>query len=153
MSVMTSEATIDSTHPTVTPSQLAVGLAILRATLGVVFLAHGAQKLFVFGFAGVSGAFDSMGVPMAGLVGPAVALLEFFGGLALIGGLFTRAAAVGLAVVMLGATALVHLPGGFFAPDGVEFVLTLLAGAVVVALVGPGRFSLDAVRSARSIQP
>src|SRR5438105_11832372 len=92
-----------------------LGLAVLRVLVGVVFLAHGGQKLFVFGPAGVQGAFGQMGIPGADFVGPLTALVEFFGGLALISGLLTRLASVGLAAVMLGAIAFVHLSAGFFA--------------------------------------
>lgn len=126
-------------------ARLNAALTILRGVVGVVFLAHGAQKLFVFGFAGVAGAFGDMGVPLAELVGPGVALLEFFGGLALIAGLFTRSASFGLSLVMLGALFLVHLQAGFFLPDGIAFVLTLFAATAALALTGPGSFSLDAV--------
>jgi putative oxidoreductase len=129
--------------------QLNAGLAILRSVVGVVFVAHGAQKLFVYGLPGVTGAFEGMGVPMAGLVGPGVAFLEFAGGLALIAGLLTRVAAAGLAATMLGAMVLVHLPAGFFLPNGVEFVLTLLGAALVLAVTGAGAWSVDA-RIARS---
>ncbi len=129
--------------------RLDAALAVLRVIVGSVFIAHGAQKLFVFGFGGVIGAFESMGVPMAGVVGPSVALLEFLGGLALLTGLFTRISALGLAVVMLGAMTFVHLPAGFFGPEGVEFPLTLFGAVVALGLVGPGSFSLDAVRSRR----
>jgi putative oxidoreductase len=132
--------------------RLTAALALLRVVIGTVFLAHGGQKLFVFGFGGVIGAFEGMGVPLAGIAGPAVALLEFFGGLALVAGLFTRLAAAGLAVDMLGALVLVHASAGFFLPNGSEFVLALLGAAVALALTGPGAFSLDAVLARRAAE-
>jgi putative oxidoreductase len=51
--------------------------------------------------------------------------------------------ALGLALTMLGAITLVHLPAGFFAPNGIEFPLALLGGALALALSGPGKISLD----------
>jgi len=120
-----------------------LAFAVLRVLVGVVFLAHGGQKLFVYGFGGVQGAFGQMGVPAAGVTGPLVALVEFFGGLALIAGLLTRLAGLGLAITMLGAIAFVHLAAGFFAPQGIEFPLTLLAVTVAFAIAGAGRYSLD----------
>lgn len=133
-------------------TRISAGLAALRVAVGSVFLAHGAQKLFVYGLDGVAGAFASMGVPAAGLVGPAVAGLEFLGGVALILGLFTRVASLGLAAVMLGALVIVHLPAGFFLPNGSEFALTLLAAAAALALTGPGAYSLDAMIRGRGAE-
>jgi len=130
-------------------SRTDLALAILRVVVGIVFLAHGGQKLFVFGFDGVTGAFTQMGAPLPQITAPMVALLEFFGGLALVAGLLTRFAAVGLALVMLGAMVLVHLAAGFFAPNGVEFPLTLLAASAALAVAGAGRFSLDHLIAAR----
>jgi putative oxidoreductase len=132
-----------------TPSQQQLGIAILRIVTGVVFTVHGAQKIFVYGFAGVAGAFAKMGIPMAGLVGPFIALLEFFGGLALIIGLLTRLAALGLAFEMLGAILLVHLAGGFFLPAGYEYALTMLASMICLMLAGPGSLSVDSMLAAR----
>jgi len=132
-----------------TNRQANVALTVLRVIAGVTFMAHGAQKLFVFGFAGVSGAFAQMGVPAAGVMGPFIALLEFFGGIALVFGLLTRLAALGLAFDMLGAILLVHLKNGFFLPQGFEFVLTLFAMSATLVLTGAGDFSLDGLISRR----
>lgn len=125
--------------------QINIGLTILRVVVGVIFLAHGGQKLFVFGFAGVTGAFAQMGVPMPGLLGPFVALVEFFGGLALITGLLTRLASLGLMSTMIVAISLVHLKGGFFSPTGIEFPLSLLGSTLLLAVTGAGAWSLDGV--------
>jgi len=127
-----------------TPRQRDAGLTLLRIVTGITFMAHGGQKLFVYGLDGVAGAFAQMGVPFAGVVGPLVGFVELFGGLALIAGLLTRLAGVGLTAVMLGALFLVHLPAGFFLPNGYEFVLMLAASATTLAITGAGQFSLDA---------
>ena len=128
---------------TATASRVDAGLALLRIAVGVVFMAHGGQKLFVFGLDGVTGAFAGMGVPFAGIVGPLVAIGELLGGFALIAGIFTRLAGVGLSVIMLGAIFTAHLAAGFFLPNGYEFVLTLFAATAALALTGPGRYSVD----------
>ena len=122
-----------------------LGITILRVIAGITFAAHGAQKLFVYGFAGVTGSFAQMGVPLPGITGPLVALVEFFGGLALVVGLLTRLAALGLALDMLGAILLVKLSGGFFAPKGFEQELGLFAAAATLAVTVAGALSLDAV--------
>jgi putative oxidoreductase len=134
--------------PSATSTALPAGrvdlaLAVLRVVAGIVFAAHGAQKLFVYGFGGVTGAFAQMGAPLPEITGPLVALVEFLGGLALIAGLLTRLASLGLAITMLGAIVLVHLAGGFFLPNGIEFALTLFAVAVTFIITGAGRYSLD----------
>lgn len=126
-----------------TQRQVDIGLTILRVVLGAIFIAHGGQKLFVYGFAGVTGAFGQMGVPAAGFVGPAIALIEFFGGIAVALGLLTRLAALGIGSTMIGAILLVHLPAGFFAPNGFEFPLALLAAAATLVITGAGKYSLD----------
>lgn len=123
--------------------QVNVALAILRVVVGVIFVAHGGQKIFVFGFDGVAGAFGQMGVPMAGILGPFVALVELFGGLALITGLLTRVASLGLLSTMVVAILLVHISNGFFAPTGVEFPLSLLGSTLALVITGAGDLSLD----------
>ena len=132
-----------------TARQASIALTVLRVVTGTVFIAHGAQKLFVYGLAGVSGSFAQMGVPLPGVVGPLIALLEFFGGIALVFGLLTRLVSVGLVFDMLGAMLLVHLKNGFFMPNGYEFVMLLAAASATLVLTGAGDFSIDSLIARR----
>ncbi len=129
--------------------RLDAGLAVLRVVVGVIFVVHGAQKLFVFGLPGVVGGFAKMGIPLPAVTGPAVALVEFLAGIALVFGLLTRLAGLGLAIDMLGAIAFVHFRAGFFAPRGFEFPLALLSATAALALTGAGRLSLDGLLARR----
>jgi putative oxidoreductase len=131
-------------------SSTSLGLTVLRVVLGVVFIAHGAQKL-AQGMPAVAQGFSGMGVPLAEVAAPVVAGLELVGGVLLVLGIGTRVVAVLLAVDMVVAGALAHLSSGFFAQDGgFEYVLVLATGSLALALTGPGRYSVDALVLHRS---
>jgi putative oxidoreductase len=123
--------------------RLDLALFVLRLVLATVMLAHGSQKLFGwFGGPGVQGFLGwtgSMGIPP--FLGWLAIIVETFGGLGVLLGLLSRLAALGFAVNMIVAIATVHLKEGFFGA-GVEFPLSLLAMALTVVLVGPGRFAI-----------
>ena len=120
-----------------------LGLLVLRVVVGVVFIAHGSQKLFTYGLAGITGGFEQMGVPMASVAAPLVTFVELIGGVALILGFLTPIAAALLAIDMLGAILFVHGKNGLFLPNGYEFALTLLAANVTLLLAGPGAAAVD----------
>ncbi len=125
-----------------------IGLAFLRIVIGLTMAAHGAQKAFGWwsgpGPVGWRGAMDRMGFRPAPLWATVSTAVELVGGLLLAFGLLTPFAAAALiaqSVVIIGQ---VHAPKGFWNRDsGYEFPLALLAGAVALALAGPGALSLD----------
>lgn len=120
----------------------------LRVGAGVIFVAHGAQKLFGwfggYGIAGTGQWMESIGLTPGYLMALGAGSAEFFGGLLLILGLLTRPAAVVLAFTMLVAIVAVHIGNGLFmANNGYEFGLALLVIAIALALRGAGSLSLD----------
>ena len=121
-------------------------LTILRIIVGLTFLLTGLPKWS--NLAGFSGFVGSLGVPMAGAVGPLIATLEVVGGLLLIVGLGTRWVSILFALEMLVTTLLVKMPNvGFIAPQGkgagAELDLLLLAGALVLFGYGSGMLSIE----------
>ena len=123
------------------------GLA-LRIPAGIIFAAHGAQKLFgSFGGYGLEGTgqwMASIGLEPGYLMAMAAGGAEFFGGIALLLGLLTRPAAVVLAFTMLVAHFTVHFSNGLFmSNNGYEFGLALFSISVALAFNGAGAFSFD----------
>lgn len=121
---------------------------LMRLIAGVIFVAHGAQKLFgSFGGYGLEGTgqwMASIGLEPGYLMALAAGSAEFFGGIALLLGLLTRPAALVLAMTILVAIITVHLPNGLFmSNNGYEFGLALLAITIALALNGGGKLSLD----------
>lgn len=120
----------------------------LRLSAGIIFAAHGAQKLFAwFGGYGLEATgqwMESIGLSPGYLMALGAGSAEFFGGLLLILGLLTRPTAIILAFTMLVAIVSVHLPNGLFiSNNGYEFGLALLAISVSIAVSGAGKFSID----------
>jgi putative oxidoreductase len=129
---------------------VSLGLLIIRLVIGVLFIGHGAQKLFGWfgghGLKGTGGWFESIGmkpgVKMALLAG----LAELIGGVLFALGLLTPLAAILIAATMFMAIIKVHGQNGIWATsNGYEYNLTLLAVAIGIALVGPGQYALDAI--------
>lgn len=127
---------------------------VVRLGLGVIFVAHGAQKLFGwFGGHGLRGTIayfrQALGIPAPASV--VAALLEFGGGVCLLLGFLARPAALGILIVMAVAIAKVHAPHGFFLNfaltpgkgHGYEFNLALIAMALSILLGGAGMLSVD----------
>lgn len=122
----------------------------LRIPVGIIFVAHGAQKLFgAFGGYGLEGTgqfMASLGLTPGYLMALLAGSAEFFGGLALLLGLLVRPAAAVLAFAMLVAIFSVHISHGLFmASNGYEYALALLAVSVSLLFSGAGRLSVDAM--------
>ncbi|HEY1128479.1 MAG TPA: DoxX family protein [Roseateles sp.] len=127
----------------------------LRIPVGIIFVAHGAQKLFgAFGGYGLEGTgqfFASLGLTPGYLMALLAGSAEFFGGLALLAGLLVRPAAAALAFSMIVAIFSVHISHGLFMDkNGYEYALALLAASVSLLISGAGRLSADAVIAGRT---
>ena len=115
-------------------------LLTVRVAAGIIFAAHGAQKVFgAFGGPGLAGTVQFMGP-----IGYLVAIGEFFGGLGVLFGFLSRFSAAAQILIMLGAIVKVHAANGFFlgAKPGFEFNLALIGLLLAIVIAGPGRFSL-----------
>lgn len=123
------------------------GIALLRIVTGAIFVYHGIPKLFgpQPGINGFSGWLRSIHVPLAGLFGIIVPLLEFFGGIGLILGFLTQWCALLLAIIILVATYLKMTKMGkkFSGDGGWEFDLLLVAATLLLFVTGSGAFGLD----------
>lgn len=116
-----------------------VSLLIMRVIVGVIFAAHGAQKLFgAFGGPGLASMVEKMGA-----LGYPVTIGEFFGGLGLVVGFLCRFSAASLIVIMIGAIVMVHGKNGFFqSAGGYEYNLALIGLLAPILIAGPGRFAI-----------
>ncbi len=129
-------------------SEIGADTLPLRIAAGVIFVAHGAQKLFGwfdgYGLEGTAGWMASIGLEPGYALAILAGSAEFFGGLLLILGLLVRPAAVVLAITMVVAIVSVHLANGLFmSNNGYEFALALLAISIGLAIRGAGSFSAD----------
>jgi putative oxidoreductase len=125
-----------------------LGLLILRLVVGLLFVGHGAQKLFGVlgghGLRGTAGFFDAIGLKPGRFHASAAGLMEFGGGLLLALGLVTPVASAALIAVMTAAVIAVHFAKGLWNSDGgFEFNLTLATVAFALAAIGAGSWSLD----------
>lgn len=138
------------------------GPAVLRVALAIVFIAHGAQKLFGIwgghGLDGTAGFFAMMNLQPAMPLAIAVAVVEFGGGVLLLLGAFTFVTSLLLTLDMVVAIIKVHLAAGFFLnwnhvpgqEHGFEYNLVLIAALVSLMLTGPGALSIDARRASHA---
>lgn len=123
-------------------------LAILLARIGIglVFVFHGWQKFFTLGLGRVGEQFAGFGVPQPHVTAAIIAGVELIAGAALIAGILTPLAGILLGVDMAGAIYFVHATNGpFVTQNGWELVVALGVGALLIAAVGAGRFSVDRV--------
>ena len=126
----------------------ALGLLILRVTVGLILAGHGAQKLFGWwggpGMSGWTQAVRKLRIRPAEPWAWVAALSEFGGGIMVALGLLSPLGSLAIAGAMLVAIATVHLPKGFWvSKGGYEFNLLIIGAAAAIAVAGPGAYSLD----------
>jgi putative oxidoreductase len=127
-----------------------IALLVARILLGVVLIAHGAQKLFSYGFDGTSAAFGKMGVPLPQVSAAYASVVELVGGGLLVLGAATTIVSVLVVLDMLGASLTTGSYASVFVEThGFELEASLLVGALLLLVAGAGRFSVDHLLLAR----
>lgn len=128
------------------PAVRNTGILLARIGLGVIFLAHGLQKVNSWGYSGTKAGFEGMGAPVPAVSAFLATWIEVLGGIALIVGVLTPIVGGLLFLNMIGALFITHIGNGIWVSDGgYELVLALGAGALLLAVVGAGKFSVDAL--------
>lgn len=127
----------------------ATGLLAVRLALGLGMIAHAWFKLSVLTLSGFAGYLGSLGVPAPGLMSPLVTFVELLGGALIVAGFLTRPAAALLALILLVASFTAHAGRYFAANDGMELALNMAVTFLALALLGPGKYSLDRRLSAK----
>lgn len=132
------------------PAVRDAALLIFRIIVGVIFVAHGYDKLFLTGLTETTGQFSAAGVPQPQASAWLATTAELLGGALLVLGLLAAYVAGALALLMVAAIWFLHVDAGFFTSQGgLEFPLLLAAALLMIIVFGPGRASLDGVLTAR----
>jgi putative oxidoreductase len=139
---------IKNTISSITKTEGTSGVLPLRLIAGIIFVAHGGQKLFAwfggYGLGGTGQWMESIGLSPGYLMALMAGSAEFFGGILLIIGFLTRPTALILAITMLVAIFTVHINNGLFMSDnGYEFGLSLIAITLALFIQGGGKYSID----------
>ncbi|MGP5496145.1 DoxX family protein [Corynebacterium flavescens] len=130
------------------PAVRDAALLVFRAVLGIIFVAHGVDKMFMTGMDETIGQFSAWGVPQPQISAYLAALGEMIGGAFLVIGLLTTLVAGALALLAVCALYFVHLDNGLFATDsGIEYPAVLVVSLLMIVVFGAGRASLDGVLS------
>ena len=121
-----------------------LGLFAARVILGIIFIAHGWQKLHTWGLDGTKASFDKMGAPFPEFSAYYATWVELIGGILLIVGVLLPLVSVLLIIDMIGAIFVAHIDHGFWASDGgYEFPLALIAGLLAVGFASAGGLAFD----------